>query len=208
MSAPQPLPWHARAALVTCTLLAALVGLGASEDLMRLRRLSEIELLLPRSALIPPEVVQKAEAVARASLFGMRGSRMTILVLLSIACTVTFIAVLRLWRPLGLPRAGVLRLTSFTALGCALLRTIDGAQQAVVFRRIATALAQGLASGAVPVPGDPETVKMMTRVLPDLEVAVRVAWTLVVAGTFVALSQYFRSQLAQKLFTTGDPTPP
>jgi len=203
---PPPLPWKARAALLVCTLLAGLVGLSASEDMVRLRRLSEVQLLLPRSPLISAEVMKQAEEVARASLFGMRGPRMVVLALLTIACTATFIAVLRVWKPLGLPRAGVLKLTSFAALACGLLRTIEGAQQAVIVRRIAFVLAAGVGQGSEAIP-DPEVARAFARLLPDLEVAAHVAWTLLIAGTFVTLSQYFRSPRARELFTAGDPSP-
>jgi hypothetical protein len=202
---PVPLPWHARAALITCTVLAALVGVNASGDIARLRHLSEIPSLLPAMPLVSPEAVQKAEAVARASMLGMRSSRLVVLTLLCIACTVTFLTVLRLWRPLGLPRAGVLRLASFAALVCALLRTIDGAQDAVIFRRIAAALAEGLSPALSPAMADPETARLVTRLWPDLQMVVHVGLTALVAGAFAVLSQYFRSQRAQKLFTAGDP---
>src|SRR5262249_47710707 len=126
VSKPASLPWHARAALVTCTVLAALVGLRASEDMVRLRHLSEIEDVLPKNLLQSPELLAKAEAVMRASLFGMQSSRMVVLGMLCIASTATFVAVLWLRLPLGLPRGGMLRLTSLAALGCALLRIVDG----------------------------------------------------------------------------------
>lgn len=205
MSQPQPLPWHARTALLTCTLLAALVGVGASGEIAQLRHLSEVPSL--SRPLVQPETEQQAEAmkqaeeVRRASMFGMRSSRLAVLTLLCIACSVTFLTVLRLWRPLGLPRGGVLRLASFAALGCALLRTIDGAQDAVIFRRYASALAQALSQGSTPAVLDPEVAKLTA----NLQMAVHVGLTALVAGAFLALSQYFRSQRAQKLFTTGDP---
>jgi hypothetical protein len=199
VSAPQQLPWHARAALAGCTVLAAMVGVGATGEILRLRHLSEIPALFAPNPLLPPEALAQAEAVARASMFGMRSSRLVVLSLLFLACTVTFLTVLRLWRPLGLPRGGMLRLASFAALGCALLRVVDGAQDAVIFRRFASALATALASAnALP---DPEVARLAT----NLQVALHVGWTLAVASAFLVLSQYFRSQQARKLFTAGDP---
>lgn len=200
MSQPQPLPWHARAALIACTVLAVMVGVGASGDIVRLRHLSEIPALFSSNPMLPPEALAQAEAVARASMFGMRSSRLVVLTLLCIACSVTFLTVLRLWRPLGLPRGGMLRLASFAALGCALLRVIDGAQDAVIFRRFASALAQALSQGSTPVVTDPE----IARLAADFQVAVRVGWTLAVASAFLVLSQYFRSPRAQKLFAAGE----
>ncbi|HYV47145.1 MAG TPA: hypothetical protein VFA20_19940 [Myxococcaceae bacterium] len=201
MSAPQQLPWHARAALAGCTVLAAMVGVGATGEIMRLRRLSEIPALFAPNPLLPPEALAQAEAVARASMFGMRSSRLVVLSLLFIACLVTFLTVLRLWRPLGLPRGGMLRLASFAALGCALLRVVDGAQDAVIFRRFASALAVAMSSGSTPALPDPDVARLAT----DLQVALHMGWTLVVASAFLILSQYFRSPKARKLFTAGDP---
>jgi hypothetical protein len=199
------LPWHARAALISCTVLAALVGAGTSGEIGQLRHLSEAKHLLPTTSLVTPEALAKAEAVARASMFGMRTSRLVVLTLLCIACSVTFISVLRLWRSGGLPRGGMLRLASFAALGCALLRTIEGAQDAVIFRRIYSALAEGLSPDLSPAMADPETAQLVARLWPDVQLMVHVGLTAVVAGAFVVLSQYFRSQRAQKLFTSGDP---
>jgi len=192
VSKPAPLPWHARAALVSCTVLAGLVGLSTSEEMVRLRRLSEIEHVLPPNSRLPEALQARAEEVMRASLFGMQNSRMVVLGLLCLASTATFVAVLWLWLPLGLPRGGMLRLTSLAALGCALLRIVEGAQLAVVFRRMAIALIQ--AGGA--------------ELRPDVPLVVQVARTLVVAGVFAGLSQYFRSPAARKLFTAGDPSSP
>jgi hypothetical protein len=197
VSAPeQPLPWHARAALTGCTGLAAMVGVGASGEIVRLRRLSELPSLFGLNPLLPPEAQAQADAVARASLFGTRSSHLVVLTLLCIACTVTFLTVLRLWRPLGLPRGGMLKLASFAALGCSLLRVVDGALDAVVFRRFTSEMAQALSSVI-----DPQ----LARLQADIQMAVQMGWTLAVATAFLVLSRYFRSQQAQKLFTAGDP---
>ena len=201
MSAPRQLPWHARAALIGCTTLAAMVGVRATGEIMRLRRLSELPTLYAPNPLVPPEALAQAEAVARASMFGMRSSRIAVLSLLFIACTVTFLTVLRLWRPLGLPRGGMLKMTSFAALGCALLRVVDGAQDAVIFRRFVSTLAVALSSGNTPAIIDPQLAQMQA----DFQLVLQMGWTLAVASAFLVLSQYFRSQQARKLFTAGDP---
>jgi hypothetical protein len=204
VSQPQPIPWHALAALLSCAVLAALVGAGASGEIGQLRHLSEAKHLLPALPMVTPEALAKAEAVKRASMFGMRTSRLVVLTLLCITCMVTFISVLRLWRSSGLPRAGMLRLASFAALGCALLRTIDGAQDAVIFRRIYAVLAEGLSPDIFPAMTDPQKAQLLA-LWPDVQLMVHVGLTAVVAGAFAVLSQYFRSQRAQKLFTSGDP---
>jgi len=67
-------------------------------------------------------------------------------------------------------------------------------------------LATGVGQGSEALP-DPEVARAFARLLPGLEMAAHVVWTLVVAGTFVALSQYFRSSRARELFTAGDPPP-
>jgi hypothetical protein len=200
VSAPKQLPWHARAALFAGTVLAAMVGVRASSDLMRLRHLSEIRSLFGPNPLLPPEAMAQAEAVARASMFGMRSSQLVVLTLLCIACMVTFLSVLRLWQPLGVPRGGLLKLASFAALGCALLRVVDGAQDAVIFRRYVQALANALSAGSTP-----EVLPAVAQFQANFQVAIRMGWALAVASAFLVLSQYFRSPLARKLFTAGDP---
>jgi hypothetical protein len=100
----------------------------------------------------------------------------------------------------------VLRRDSFEGLGCALLRTIDGAQDAVIVRRTFAVMAGGFTGGGAF--ADQQALELAARLLPDLQLATHVGWTLLVVGALVALSQYFRSQLAQKLFTAGDPAPP
>jgi hypothetical protein len=188
--------------------LAALVGLSASSELFALRRLSEVE-FHPVSTAWPmsAELAKKISEVARASLFGMRESRMVVLGLLSMSCMLAFVFILRLWRPFGVPRHIVLRVVSVVLLGCALLRTVDGAQQAVMARRMGAALATEIVKEP-PQGMEPEVARSMGPMMPALAVGAYVAWTLLIAGCFAALAQYFRSQRAQKVFTVGDPAGP
>jgi hypothetical protein len=191
-----------------CVLVGSLSGLRASSELFTLRHLSEVE-LTPMSTNWPmtPELSVKAGEVVRASLFGMRSSRMAVLGLLSMTCTVAFITGIRLWKPLGLPRAGLLGPASWILLVCALLRVVDGAQQMVTARRVGTVLAEGF-SRTPPEGVDPEMAAALAKMMPHVTMGVDGLLTLFVAGTFVILSQYFRSPRARELFTAGDPVGP
>jgi hypothetical protein len=135
----------------------------------------------------------------------MREPRTVLMGALSVACAFVFVAAARMLRPDGLPREGMRRLLGRAAIVVAVLRTIDGAQFAVVSRRMGAALAEGMRN--LPAYQDPVAADMLGSFAPWFAVALSVLGTALVAGTFALLGQYFRSDAVRDAVLAQDPPP-
>jgi hypothetical protein len=194
VSAPQALPRGIRFATVVCLLLASLSGLFALSEAMSLGHLSELkETQAPRFALLSdPAITERAFEAQVAALQPMREPRSLILGALSVACALVFVSAGRLLRPGGLSVDRMRRLLGGAAIATAILRTIDGAQLAVVARRMGLAMAEVMSSH--PEFQDPVAAAQVKATMPFLLTASTVLQTAVIAGTFALLGQYFRSE--------------
>jgi hypothetical protein len=83
----------------------------------------------------------------------------------------------------------------YVAIAAALLRTLDGAQGAVVARHVGLAMAPSLAT--VTDVHDPAVLEQLKDALPNLLTAMSALQTAAVAGTMLLLGQYFRSNRAR-----------
>jgi hypothetical protein len=102
----------------------------------------------------------------------------------------------RLLRPGRLPLESARRLTAQSAAAAAILRTVDGAQQAVVARRVAPQLANLIVAKLSPT--DPQAAQALRMAAPNFSVGSMVFLTVLVAGTFCGLWQYLRSKRVQE----------
>ncbi|HZH78597.1 MAG TPA: hypothetical protein VEY88_21390, partial [Archangium sp.] len=112
------------------------------------------------------------------------------------ACAFTFVAAGRLLRPGGLPLERVRRLLGAASIVAALLRTIDGAQWAVVARRMAVTLVDALRQQ--PEFQAPEMAAQLEPTVLFFMSASTMLQTAVMAGTFALLGQYFRSETVRQ----------
>ena len=196
--APPPLPRRVRFAAVVCLVLSGLTGLFALSEVMSLGHLSELrETKQPQlSVLGDPAVTQRAFEAQLSALEPMRESRSLVLGALSVACAFTFVAAGRLLRPGGLPLERVRRLLGGAAIAAALLRTIDGAQWAVVARRMAVTLVEALRQQ--PEFQAPEMAAQLEPTVLFFMSASTMLQTALVAGTFALLGTYFRSETVRQ----------
>lgn len=193
--APQPLP----AGLRWASLLALVAGITIG--LMSAIAMSAV--LQPMSDADLARATQLAESLDSANarvhaafnrsylrnLESMQGSRLLILMLLSTSASLLFVSALRMLRPLGVPREGVRRLLGGASLACAVLSTLAGAQSAAAARR-AGAAADRFASE--------ESISSWPQGLSGpLLTTVAGVLTFLVAGGFVGLWMYFKSQRVQ-----------
>jgi hypothetical protein len=117
------------------------------------------------------------------------------LVGLSLACALTFVGARSMLRPLGVPREGVRRLLAGAALAAGVLRTVDGAQLAVISHRQGAAMAKLFAA---------------LHLFPlgaEFTVGIAIFQTFVIAGGFLLASQYFRSDGVKRTIAFRDSHP-
>jgi hypothetical protein len=102
----------------------------------------------------------------------------------------------------GLPLERIRRLLGGSAIIAALLRTIDGAQSAVIGRSVGAAAIDIL--GTLPEFQNPETLAQLEAGLPGLSAAFAMGLTALIAGTFAWLGQYFRSERVREAIIAHD----
>lgn len=198
------LPRGVHVAAVLCLILSGLTGMFAAVEATNLTHLSDLrEEAPPRmSALGDPVVIEKVVQAQISALEPMREPRSLILGALAVACAFTFVAAGRILRPAGLPLEGMRRLLGGAAIAAAVLRTIDGAQWMVVVKRVGIVMAEAL--GTLPEFQHPTTAEQVKSTVPVLMSAGTLAQTIFVAGAFVLIGQYFRSDRVREAVTAQD----
>ncbi len=204
-----PLPVGLRNTAIACLVLVGGVGLLSASEAASLTNLAAVREAPARgtSFFADPALVEKAQTAQLAAYVSavepMQTSRGLVLGALAIACSLAFVSALRLLRPGGLPRESMRGVLGGAALAAAMLRAIDGAQAAVVARKVGLAAARVLLD-AEPYRSDPATY----RALPDWVAAfitgISVAQTAVVAGGLLVLSLYFRSEKVRQIVAFRD----
>ncbi|MCY1080124.1 hypothetical protein [Archangium lansingense] len=203
---PPLLPRRIRFAAAVCLVLSALTGFSALRETLELGHLGELRdevSNLTRFSKDPDLIVAAHISEAQiAALEPMRDSRSVVLGALAVACSFAFVASGRLLRPGGLPLERMRRVIAGSAILAALLRTIDGAQWAVVARRIGPVMAEHLST--LPMFQQAEAAAQLKATLPGLAAAFTMVMTAVIAGTFALLGQYFRSEGVRQAISTQD----
>ncbi|WP_240359347.1 hypothetical protein [Pyxidicoccus trucidator] len=203
------LPRRIRYAAMVGLVLAAFTGWSALREATELAHFYEVrELHLenePPAWMGDRDVIQQVVRTQYSALEPMREPRVVLMGILSIACAFVFVAAGRMLRPDGLPREGMRRMLGRAAIAVAVLRTIDGAQFAVVSRRMGTVLAETL--GKLPENQDPVAAHVVSTIAPWFAVGLSVLGTVLVAGTFALLGQYFRSASVRDAVLAQDPPP-
>jgi hypothetical protein len=189
---------------ILCLIVSGLCGVMAGGETMQLFQLQTMKNEPPQWGLDPEVDASIAKATEKGvqALEGMRDVRLLTLVLLSIACALAFVGSTRILRPFGLPREGVRKLLVGSALAAALLRTLDGAQLLVVARKESAFLGTALAALKQYQPY-PSLASWVSAFLP----LAAAAQTALVAGAFVLVSQYFRSEKVRKIVAFKDAHP-
>jgi hypothetical protein len=203
-------PRGIRNAAFACLILSAAVGLGACQQTWFLFRPLEVSdarvTKSPWPAFEDPALQKKLDdatedafRVEESTLKEMREVRALTLSALSLACVFAFVGAGRMLRPLGLPREGVRRLLAGAALVAAILRTVDGAQLAAVSKRQGPLFARAFAS--LP------KLSELQRWPGVMLIGFAIGQTLLTAGAFLLVSQYFRSDRVRKIVEFRDQHP-
>ena len=198
-----PLPVRVRRITLAVIALSGLVGSAAAQQIGQVVELEGFRNLPPPISSFWAEnklalEAAKAKHVAHGQILeSMRASRGLILLALTIACSLTFVAALRLLRPAGSARESARQLLAGTAIACAVLRTIDGAQMAAVAGRAGAAWDKVMNGSDIP-GGYPEGMEQ--AVLS----AATIGFTVLITGAFVGIATYFRSDSLRTLVEAAD----
>lgn len=188
-----PLPRGVRFAAVLSLVLSLFTGFFTLGELTELQQLEAAKAArqAPRMLLVEDPILAARMSEARlAALQSMRDSRGVVLGSLLVAYTLVFVSAARMLRPEGLSLESLRRLLAGSLLSAALLRTVEGAQSAVLAQRMSPAMTEALR--AMP-DLQPEDLEALGR-MPWLAASGAVLFTALVAGAFSLLAQYFRGE--------------
>jgi len=200
------LPGGIRFAAMLGMVFAAFTGWNALVEASRMVHLFESRSRdLEQGAAVAAEsaeLYQRLIETYYAALEPMREPRGVLMALLAVACAFVFVASARMLRPYGLPRDGMRRILGRAAILAAVLRTVDGAQFAVVARRMGDTMAESL--NLLPNVPPELTLEFARSFFPSVGTGGAVLATALVAGTFAILGQYFRSERVREAVAVRD----
>lgn len=199
---PGKLPLAIRNVSLLCISLSALVGFFSIGQLLGLVHLADVS---PSATRLPQpfdnEAFQRGLEAQLSAVESMRLARALTLSSLGLACALHLVSASRLiwprgWRRISLtapalPREGMRRLIVSSSVAVAVLRTLDGAQLAVVARRVGAALARS--ADSLSAFANVNRAVLETR-LRSWAVALAVLQTVAVVGAYAFFWHYFRTQ--------------
>ena len=190
-------------AALLCFVLASLTLMSSLQDLTVLAHLDQLrdELARPGAASGPtrfnldPELQRRALQTQLEALAPLRTSRAVVLVGLAGACFLCIGAAGHMMRRAGgMPREGMRQLLARAAVVAAVLRTVEGAQSAAVWRQLGPVLVEHT-------PG----AEALREVAPAAFAGAAMFMTALVVGIYLALAQYFRSERVRQLVAAQEP---
>jgi hypothetical protein len=197
VSEQKQLPAGLKRASMVAMVAGALMGILSAHSMAQVLEPIDYDALAKEQ---PPPVVAGPQALAKLppvflksygrNLEAMKGSRVAILMLLSVAASLLFVSSLRMLRPLGVPREGVRRLLGGAALACALFSTLDGAQSTAAARRASAAVDRVAVEEAI--------ADWLPGMFGAFAVLIWAGFTLIIAGSFTGLWMYFKSERVQE----------
>jgi hypothetical protein len=193
---------QARAIALLCMVVTFASGIWTAGDFLRFSAGVAARTELPQGSPQAERIAQLSELMTRAAEPDKELLR-ALLLILAVSLSFTFVCALRVLRPGGLPREGVRKLLSASALISAVLRTVEGAAQASLASRVARGL-----STLIGQPGWDDRAFLTARpYLTEVVVGWSVFQTVVVAGSLLLVAQYFRSARARDWAAVQDRAP-
>jgi hypothetical protein len=193
---------QARAVAILCMVVTFGSGIWTASDFLRFSSGLPPAAELPRGTPQAEWIAQLGELMTKAAEPDRELLR-AVLLILAVSLSFTFVCALRVLRPGGLPREGVRKLLSASALVTAVLRTVEGAAQAALSLRVA----RGLAALSTPPGWDERAFATAKPYLGQVVVGWSVFQTLMVAGSLLLVAQYFRSARVRAWAAVQDQAP-
>ncbi len=199
------MPTRVRRLALVALILSAMVGLSAAAEAMGLAALDEQRRRVDENAermsfFADPEQMRAMANAQVAALEGMKVPRGLALGGLAVACAFAFASAARFLGKGDVPRDLLRRILSGSLLVAAFLRTAEGAMWAVVAQRMGRAAAPLVARDQP----DAAAAELVTEAFPTLMLLATGFHTAVVAGGFLLLAQYFRSEKVKGLVALED----
>jgi hypothetical protein len=201
-----PTPPRMRQAAVLVVVITSLVGLMSAAEAFGLGSLEQHRHRIHDDArrfpfVGDPELLAAANDAQMSALEGMKTSRGLVLGALAGVCVVGLFSALRLMRPDGVAREGIRRVLVGSLLLAAGLRTVDGAQWAVVAQRSMRAAVEHLQKMD---PARGGGISVPEAVTQPLTLTFVLLHTALMAGALLLLGQYFRSEKIKQLVALQD----
>ena len=206
---PQPetvtTPPRMRRAVLLVLVITFLMGMMSAAEAFGLGSLEQhrhrVEDAHGLSFLGDPGLWAAANNAQMSALEEMKATRGLVLGALASACLVGFFSALRLLRPEGVAREALRRVLVASLLVAAVLRTIDGAQWAVVAQR---SMRAALAHLQQLDPGQGASMAVPDSLSQPLTLTLVLAHTAIVVGVLLVLAQYFRSEKVKQFVALQD----
>ena len=187
-----PAPKGFKLIAVLCIAFSSCTGVFAATETMNLMRLEEVRAAQfqdPKKADTPAS--HEALDAHMRQLEAMRGIRGVVLTLLAIVCAICFVAATRMLSPPVFPRESVRQLLTNALIGAAILRTIDGAQQAAIANQLRDKWVAALKEQLVG--ADPQLLAAADQ-FRHVVVPAHMAITFFAVTALVLFFSYFRSE--------------
>jgi len=193
----------ARVVTLLCLVLSGLLSLRSVQEAVAIPRLAEFrdQVALDTQPMFGSPEVTRAMLDARIqAVQPMRSSRMLILFVMALSSSICFVGALRYLRPAGLPRPRIAGLIARGAVVTAILRTLDGAQEAVIASQTARSAGPALMKL---VKADEAWAQSVLPSLPSLVVGASAVLTVVFAGAYLLFYQYYSARKATPAIAPG-----
>jgi hypothetical protein len=205
---PEPVaaPSRTRRVALLVMVITSLMGLMSTAEALGLGKLDQHRQRIQDDAqrltfLGDPGLLAAANEAQMSALEGMKATRGLVLGALASACLVAFFSALRLLRPHGVAREALRRVLVVSLIAAAVLRTVDGAQWAVVAQRSIRAVLAHMQELDL---GQGNPIAVPESFAQPVTLAMVLVHTAVVAGSLLLLAQYFRSEKVKKLVALQD----
>ncbi len=200
------LPASYRWAVTVAVIVGFQVALSAAFDVEEALHIESPSVLAEESPMfgtgLSPQAQRQVWLAKRSgyqtAVSGMMPWRMLSSAMLAVGSALVFLLAMRL-RLAAEGRDRAASWLGYAALGAAVLRSIDGAQNLVIARTVA------IETGRALIASDLQDAQAAAMVLTATSSAASVAWSLVMVAVFMTLSSYFRAETLRAALGRDEP---
>lgn len=211
MSATPSLPAGVRLCAILALVLGTCSGMHATSNALTLLQGSEPVARTAKAPETPEQerLLEAAETLQSAHVRAVRpfrGARVLVALLLSVTTMFTLVIALRVLIPAGLSRRPLVRGLSTVMIATAFVRTVDGAMEFAIARKLSKPVMDLMRAQLMANPRGMDAEELLRAfnetvgAMPNLYANVTAFMTLLVAGAFLGIGQYLRSERVAAAF--------